>query len=359
MAQPEKNTKRRHSIYTLAAELNLNPGTVSRALRNRPEVGEETRLLVQQKAEKLGFKMRRFSPRAVNICALVQSAPGQYSIFSAYVDAMLDGMWRYCMQNELELSLFSAPPDKLNAGLLVRQLANNGAHGTVVINASDESRYFRLFKKENFPYCAVMSAPEEAGPWLIHVDEHGLAKKAVNYLIGFGHRRIAILSGHPRFENGRRRLAGYREALREAKIPDAPELVCFSDRMPRLCQDDFQFGALGTGELLRLEDPPTAILAMSDESAVGTLQALHQRGIATPQDMSVLCFDDTRLAEFTCPRLTVVNIPNDQIGFEAASIVHRRIQNKEFSLEKNILLGGGGDLLIRESCAPCRSKGKD
>jgi len=355
MARPEKPTKQRHSIYTLATELNLNPGTVSRALRNRPEVGEETRLLVQQKAEKLGFKMRRFSPRAINICALVQSVPGQQSIFSAYVDAILDGMWRYCMQNELELSLFSSPPDKLDTDFLVRQLANRGAHGAVVINATDESRFFRLFKKEKFPFCAVMSAPEEADPWLVKVDDHGLAKKAVNYLISLGHRRIAILSGHLRFENGRRRLAGYKDALRGAGIPFTQDLVRFSENMAQSCEDDFKFGAVGSAELLRLPDPPTAILTMSDESAVGTLQTLHQQGIAAPRDMSVICFDDTRLAEFTSPRLTVVNIPNSQIGFEAASIVHRRILNKEFSLSEQVRLSVGGDLLVRESCAPCRS----
>lgn len=344
-----------HSIYTLATDLNLNPGTVSRALRNRPEVGEETRLLVQQKAGELGFKMRRFSPRSINICALVQTAPSQNSIFSAYVDAVLDGMWRYCIQNELEMSLFSASLDRLNAGFLVRQLANRGTHGVVAINSTDGSRYFRLFKKEGFPYCAVMTAPEDASPWAIRVNDRQLAFKATNHLISLGHRRIALLSGLLCFDSIRQRIQGYSEALKNAGIHDNRELLRSSENMVPTCPDDFKFGAACTEELLQRSNPPTAILTMSDESAVGTLQTLHRHNIAVPRDMSLVCFDDTRLAEFTSPSLTVVNIPNDKIGFEAASLVHRRITNKEFSIERDSYLDMGGDLLLRESSASAPS----
>jgi len=146
MAVPKKNNKKRNSIYTLAEDLNLNPGTVSRALRNRPEVSEETRMQVQKRADELGFKLQRFRPRTINVCVLVQTVSTQESIFSSYVNAVMDGLWRYCMQNDLELSLYSAPIDKLNAGFLVRQLANRGVNGVVVVNASDDSRYFRLLQ---------------------------------------------------------------------------------------------------------------------------------------------------------------------------------------------------------------------
>ncbi len=196
MVDPKKNNKKRNSIYTLATDLNLNPGTVSRALRNRPEVSEETRMQVQKRADELGFKLKRFRPRTVNVCVLIQTDSMYESIFSSYVNAVIDGLWNYCVQNDLELSLYSSSTEKLNAGFLVRQLANRGAHGVVVLNASDESHYFRHFNKESFPYCALMDAPEEARAWTLRVDTLHLTRRALDYLIGLGHRRFPSLGSY-------------------------------------------------------------------------------------------------------------------------------------------------------------------
>ena len=346
------NGKKGSSIYTLATELNLNPGTISRALRNRPEVKPETRALVQKRADELGFKLKRFRPRAINICALVQTDSAQASLFSSYTDAVMDGLWRYCMQNDLELSLFSAPLAKLNAGFLVRQLAHRGANGAVVINASDASRYFRLFQKEQFPFCAILDGPSESHPWLLSVDNARLAKRAVEYLIGLGHRRIATLCGSSQFATFRSRIEGYRQALKEHGLEEDPKLVLFAENRPPLHSDDFGFGAAGAAELLRHSAPPTAMVAMSDEMAVGVLHTLHRQGKYVPADISLLCFDDARLARYISPALTVVNIPNAELGFEAGSIVHKRILRKEFSLGGTTPVVRDADLIIRDSCGP-------
>ena len=348
--------KKETSIYTLAAELDLNPGTISRALRNRPEVNPETRALVQKRADELGFKLKKFRPRAINICALVQTDSAQASLFSSYTDAVMDGLWRYCMQNNLELSLYSAPIAKLNAGFLVRQLAHRGASGAVVINASDSSRYFRLFHKEEFPFCAVLNGPAEAQPWLLSVDNTRLAKRAVDYLIGLGHRRIAMLCGSSEFATFRSRLEGYQQALREYGIEEDPQLARFAGSRSPNCGDNFEYGAVGAAELLRLSSPPTAIIAMSDESAVGVLYALQREGKSVPKDISLLCFDDAQLAKYISPSLTVVNIPNTELGFRAGSIVHQRILRKENTFGAQMPILRDADLIIRDSCGPARNQ---
>jgi DNA-binding LacI/PurR family transcriptional regulator len=93
---------------------------------------------------------------------------------------------------------------------------------------------------------------------------------------------------------------------------------------------------------------------MSDESAMGALHTLHRQGFSVPGDISLICFDDTRMAQFTNPSLTVVNIPNKDLGFEAGMIVHQRILKKEFTLSENVSSRVGGDLLIRDSCGPAK-----
>jgi len=254
----------------------------------------------------------------------------------------------------LELSLYSAPIAKLNAGFLVRQLAHRGASGAVVINASDSSRYFRLFHKEEFPFCAVLNGPAEAQPWLLSVDNKRLAKRVVEYLIGLGHRRIAMLCGSLEFATFRSRLEGYRQALRENGIQEDPQLARFGGSRPPNCGDDFGLGAAGAADLLSLPSPPTAIIAMSDESAVGVLHELQRQGKSVPGDISLLCFDDAQLAKYVSPSLTVVNTPNMELGFQAAAVVHQRILRKEISVGGQALILRDADLIIRDSCGPVK-----
>ncbi len=156
------------SIYTLAKELDVTPGTVSRALRNRPEIGIATRSSIRKRAEELGFKLRNFETRLTNICVVIETRPKQRSLFSAYVDSLLDGVWRYCSTNEIELSLFGEELDRLEFCNLVRVLGRRGANGAVFLNASRRSGYFDSLNQQNFPYCCIMTAPPKRvrGPFL-------------------------------------------------------------------------------------------------------------------------------------------------------------------------------------------------
>ena len=112
--------------------------------------------------------------------------------------------------------------------------------------------------------------------------------------------------------------------------------------------DDFDFGAKAVRFLLQRGDWPTAFLTMSDEAGVATVHELKSHGVEVPRQASVIAFDDSRLCAFVSPPLTVVSIPYERMGREAAAVVHRRLDdNLSEKFGQNTTVGG--DLIVRES----------
>jgi LacI family transcriptional regulator len=340
-SSPRKRKATKVSIYQLAAETGFSPSTVSRALRNQPEIGAATREQIRKHAEGLGFKLRVFEPRITNICALIQTQHGQTSIFSSFVEAIMDGMWQYCTEHDLELSVFGAEAERLNTGDLGRVLGRRGVSGAVVINASEDSRFLGRLNQERFPYACVATAPKEGLGTLVSGNNEQLTQRAVGFLRQIGHRRIALLDSlSERFNAGLERRAAFMQAMAGAE----PLVISLKD-LAEPAQDDFGFARLATRQLINRSPRPTAVLAMSAEQGVSVIHTANDLGLAVPRDLSVLCFDDSRLCAFTNPPLTVASVSYQKIGYAAARSVHRRIE--KIGEEGGQVLSG--ELVIRDS----------
>lgn len=339
------------SIYTIAEALNVTPGTVSRALNNRPDIGAATRKLVRQKASELGFKLRNFEPRVTNICVVVEVSANQNSLFSPFVDAVLDGVWKFCVENDMELSLFGEKPERLNECDLIRLLGRRSVNGAVFLNTTKHSQYFAALNRQNFPYCCVMSGSPDAAQWTIRSDGAALCKRATSHLIDLGHRHIGLLDTLSGLDIGADRRAGFEEALQLAGIPGEPGLVFMHADCGDDVADGFDFGVRGVQALLRKSPAPTAFITMSDEVALGAMHQLISTGVRVPADVSVLSFDDSRFCQFSNPPLTVVSQSNERFGYEAARLVSRRIE-ENFSVNPFPPPIIAGDLIVRDSTGP-------
>jgi LacI family transcriptional regulator len=340
-SSPRKRKASKVSIYQLAADTGFSPSTVSRALRNQPEIGAATREQIRKHAEGLGFKLRVFEPRITNICALIQTQHGQSSIFSSFVEAIMDGMWQYCTEHDLELSVFGAEAERLNTGDLGRVLGRRGVSGAVVINASEDSRFLGRLNQERFPYACVATAPKEGQATLVSGNNEQLTQRAVSFLRQIGHRRIALLDSlSERFNAGVERRAAFMQAMAGAE----PLTISLQD-LAEPAQDDFEFARVATRQLINRSPRPTAVLAMSAEQGVSVIHTASVLGLTVPRDLSVLCFDDSRLCAFTNPPLTVASVSYQKIGYAAARLVHRRIE--KIGEEGGQVLSG--ELVIRDS----------
>jgi LacI family transcriptional regulator len=175
----------------------------------------------------------------------------------------------------------------------------------------------------------------------VDVDNINGARKAVEYLINLGHRRIGIITNAPpQYTASAHRLEGYRRALLKHGLPLEEELVRYGDFTE-------ESGYAAMRELLDLASPPTAVFVASDLVAFGALAAIRERGLAIPQDMAVVGFDDVRLARYITPPLTTVRLPAYELGARAVEMLIKMVEGEEL-VETQVLLPT--ELVIRESC---------
>ena len=164
---------------------------------------------------------------------------------------------------------------------------------------------------------------------------------ATDYLINFGHRRIATVTGNVQTQAGADRFEGYRETLKKYDIPFNPEYVYkgdYSRRSARLAAERF-FG---------LEEPPTAIFAASDDMALEIISVAFEKGIRIPEDISIIGFDDNPAGIYGPIALTTVKQPLFQMAENAVKTLNEIVAGKRSDLVQKLLIP---ELIVRDSCA--------
>lgn len=176
----------------------------------------------------------------------------------------------------------------------------------------------------------------------VQVDHRGGARAATRYLIGLGHRRIALLTADADMRPSRERIAGFREVFAEAGIDPAGAQLCLQSSAM-----DFAHG--DTLALLRGDSRPTAIIALGTRILAGVLRAARDLGLAVPRDLSVMSVGDTDLAAVHTPAITALRWSLEDVGRAAADLLLRRLGGDTGPAQSRALLPV--DLVLRDSCA--------
>lgn len=167
-------------------------------------------------------------------------------------------------------------------------------------------------------------------------------KLATQYLLSLGHRRIAVVMGEASHPCTQDRLAGYRLALQEAGVSIDPALIRFADFHGERAHQEMM-------QLLALPEAPTAVFVGNDEQCLGVYRAVYECGIAIPDAMSVVGFDNMPYAEWVTPALTTVHQPLLEMGRVATKMVLRLIAGEPI---ETIRVELATPLITRASCAP-------
>jgi LacI family transcriptional regulator len=168
------------------------------------------------------------------------------------------------------------------------------------------------------------------------------AYNATEYIIKLGHRRIGFITGSMDLGCAVDRLDGYCSALRTHHIPEIPELIYEGT----FSQPD---GFTGASAMLDLSIPPTAIFASNDVMAMGVMDAVRDRGLRVPDDVSIVGFDDIPQASLVRPALTTVRQPLEKMGRVAAQMLLDLLQQPDKEVERIEL---PTELVVRDSCQP-------
>jgi len=176
---------------------------------------------------------------------------------------------------------------------------------------------------------------------LVRVDGYNLTRKAVQYLIDKGRKRIGFIRYETKASATLERYEGYRAALKENKIRFEPKLV----REAKL-GSHFTSSYDQSRILMNLPEPPDAIMAVTDFLALGVIDYLRGAKVKIPQEVCVMGFDDIPLCNLCSPKLSTASQGQYNVGRTAASLLFELIQNPEIGYRKILL---PGDLIIRDT----------
>jgi len=344
--------KSKTTISTLAKEIGVSVATVSRALNNSPKVSKGRRLQIKQLAAKKNFKLRDFARRVSNLCVLIctDSSPGD-NIFSVYTDQVINGVNQYCTANDLELSIFSATNHRLNTVDFIKELFRRNIDGLVILDADDRSHFLKRLNNALIPFCTLISGHPSLSQHTLTISNFEMAETATRYLIQIGHRHIALLTDHTPSASYQQRLDGYTAAIRQAGLSP----IISADLTQQVFRSAMDLGFDMTELLLNSTPAPTAFFAVSTELAAGAHSVIHRNGLTVPDDVSLIGCDDCPAAEHWRPPLTVIDIPNKELGHAAAAWVHQKMDNIK-AVRPCDDPWMKGSLIIRKSTAPPRKK---
>lgn len=319
--------------------------TVSFVLNNVPgmKISEETRQRVLEAAQQLNYypvsAARTLASGKTHRIGLVLCEQRDHLIADAFLPAFLRGVSDLAYQEGYRV-VFQSAEDKTGETAYVGLLREKHVDGLIIsAPRSDDPQLPRLYA-EGYPLVLHGHLPVCALPF-VDIDNVGGAYKAVNHLIGLGHRRVGLITNAPlSYTAAQDRLTGYRQALQEAELPFDDELIRYGEFSP-------ESGRRAMKSLLTLPSPPSAVFVASDVVALGAMAAAREGGTRIPQDVALVGFDDIFLAAYVSPPLTTVRLPAYGLGWAAGDILIRLI-NEDEAVERQMLLES--ELVIRQSC---------
>ena len=341
---PTPPTKRaapahRITISDVAQAAGVSVATVSKVVNERYGVNPDTAEMVREVIARLGYESSLIAS------SLRRIEKGHIGVllagFEPYTAEVLKGISAEAVGKGYELLAYSGAIADANAvGWERRSIARLG--GTLIDGAIVLTPTVTL-PNASIPVVAIdPHADAKDDTCFIDSDNRLGAQLATEHLIGLGHRRIAHISGRLDLESGIERIAGYRDALRTASLPD-DDLVRPGDyRADR--------SAEAARELLALVPRPTAIFAANDQSAFGVLQVASELGLRVPEDLSVVGYDNVLESSVSSPPLTTVAQPLWQMGAEAVKMLLTLLAGEPVTTHRRLPTS----LIVRASTAEHR-----
>jgi len=310
------------TIKDIARELGISPSTVSRAIKDHPDISPATKRQVQDLVEKLKYKPNAValslrSRKSNNIAVVVPE------IVHHFFSTVISGIEEVAMEAGYNVMIFQSNELYEREVQIAASLSTHLVDG-VLVSISKSSKKFGHLKEimeEGLPLVFFDRACDMLEADKVVVDDFNGAYQAVEYLIKSGCHRIAHYSAPQHLQIGYQRKRGYISALeRHGMVPDE-QLMVKCDTMEEAVEV--------TSQLMKLEFPPDAIFAVNDMTAAGAIQALKQMRFRIPEDVSVIGFTDGLVASVTDPPLTSVNQHGYDIGKKAMSMLLKRMNVME------------------------------
>lgn len=322
-------------IEDVAREAKVSITTVSRVINKLPTVSKENRGRVEAAIKKFKFRpnvsAQRLARGFSNSVGLV--IPRYEGVFhSFYALELIRGVGAACESLKMDLLLH------LSNGDAVLNTSNTG--GVIFADLIGNEKQLEAVIEDKVPCIVVNNIVEDTRVNYIAINNRKGAAVAVDYLINLGHKNIATITGGMVTQAAQHRLEGYKEALKQKGLPVKEEYILKGDYSRRSAR-------VAMEKLLKLEEPPTAVFAASDDMALEAIEVIIENGLKVPEDISVIGFDDNPAGIYGPVALTTVKQPLFEMAQMATREINALIRGKKKAPIRTFL---PAELVIRESC---------
>jgi DNA-binding LacI/PurR family transcriptional regulator len=327
------------TIRDVAKAAGVSTATVSNVLNNTGKVGRRTHRLVLLTVKRMGYfpnaHARHLASRDSRTLGIIVS-----DIVNPFFPEVIKSFETRARELGYDAILSDTNYDPRRTREAAERMMEHKVRGVAVMTSEISSRLIYELARRRIAVTFLDLAPVRRYVSKLKIDYISGIRQIVEYLHKNGHRRIAFIAGRPKLKSNLARLQAYEKSMLDLGLEPGPVLP-----------GDLRFeGGLAAGlAISKLSPRPTAVMAVNDLTAVGVIKGLLKAGCRVPQDISVTGFDNTRLAEYSNPSITTVDVHRDMLGQIAADALHElscsaNPQGREYQIP--------AEMILRESSGP-------
>lgn len=312
------------TIKDIARELDISPSTVSRALKDHPDISPETKKAVNELAEKLHYEPNTIAlslrkSRTYTIGVIIPE------IVHFFFSTVISGIEDVAYSSGYNVIVCQSNENHEREVIDAKALISHRVDGLLISlsKTTTDFTHFREIYDRGVPIVFFDRICEELNTSRVMVDDYYGAFQATEHLIEMDSKRIAHLSGPETLLISKNRLQGYKDALIKHDLEIDEQLIRRSGTV------DYDEGRNVTQDLLKLENPPDAIFANNDMTAIGAMAAIKENALKIPDDVAVVGFSDWLMASMVEPSLSSVSQPGFEMGQIAARMFIEQIESKD------------------------------
>jgi len=328
------------NLSEIAKRAKVSTATVSRTINRIPTVDRQLAKRVRKVIEEVGYypnKQARalVSGRSRTFGLIVSEISNPF--FPEIIECFED----HALRHNYEMLLSSTIHDPKRMQLAVRRMIERRVDGVAMLTFGMEDSVVDNLRSRKVPLVLVDMASQIPGVINIRIDyKHGI-RQAVEHFAALRHVKIAFVMGPVHLKSAVARRTAFEESMEEIGLEVSPEFIAAGDHT-------ITGGMCALTRLAELPERPTAVLCSNDMTAIGVLRQAYKRGVATPQELSVIGFDDIRLAQFTIPPLTTVRMSQQGLAELAFNALLHHVETDTSFSEEYVLTT---DLVLRHSTA--------
>ncbi len=322
------------TIRDVAREAGVSTATVSNVLNKTGKVGQRTHLLVLSAVKRLGYvpdvHARHLASRVSRTLGIIVS-----DIENPFFPEVIKSFETRARHLGYDAILSDTNYDPRRTKEAADRMMEHKVRGVAIMTSEISLRLIHELARRQIAVTFLDLAPVQGYVSNLRIDYFSGIEQIVKYLHKNGHKRIAFVAGRPGLKSNVARLQAYEQCMAAVGLEPGPVL-----------HGDLKFeGGLSAGSAIaKLSPLPSAVIAVNDLTAVGVIKGLLRAGLRVPEDVSVTGFDKTRLAEYSNPTITTVDIHRDLLGKMAADALHElscssNPEGREYQIPAELILG--------------------